>query len=239
MSEAVAQQENTPHATLSMAWTVEMSDALQSAVDEIFGNADSELSKFSFSLTIADPLLDGCPLIGCSTGFTTLCGYEMHEIIGRNCRFLVDPVPPELVDANVRAQARKFCNSVRDGTEYRLSETEHKAWMPMGTTSGELFCAQMNARRNGTLFRNMFYLRAVELDDRHCILGLQTELLGSPEDEELARRACRRLSANMQQVERVLAAQFWYSSSLRRQDVVDPNDGYQEETTVKESDVAA
>lgn len=206
-----------------------MGDALQRAVDEIFGHGDSELSKFSFSLTIADPSLDGCPLIGCSTGFTTLCGYEMHEIIGRNCRFLVDPVPPELVDANVRTQAREFCRSVRDGTEYRLSEEELKPWMPMGVPSGELFCSQMNARKSGTLFRNMFYLRAVELDDRHCILGLQTELLGSAEDEQLARRACKRLTANMQKVERVLAAQFWFSSSLRRQDVVDLDDGYEKE----------
>jgi len=33
---------------------------------------DEQLRSLSFSLTIADPRADGCPLIGCSTGFSKM-----------------------------------------------------------------------------------------------------------------------------------------------------------------------
>merc|ERR1712151_1076300 len=83
------------------AWTRELAKDLQEAVDRIFAK-NTKLAKCEFSLTIADPMLDGCPLIGCSTGFGKLCGYDMHEIVGRNCRFLIDPVPKDLVDQKLR-----------------------------------------------------------------------------------------------------------------------------------------
>jgi len=209
-------------------WTQEEADALQAAVNQIFGEeaTGTELTGMKFSLTIADPQISGCPLIGCSAGFTDLCGYEMAEIVGRNCRFLVDPVPPELVDKETRSKARSFCEAVRDGVDYRMSDEEREAWMPLGCAKGELFCVQTNARKCGKLFRNMFYLRALELDDTPYIIGLQTELSEDGSSHKAVRRACQHLGENMQAVERALAAHFWLTGPLRRQDVLDEDDGF-------------
>ena len=68
--------------------------------------SEESLLGLTFSLTIADPRLPDCPLIGCSAGFATLCGYEMEEIVGRNCRFLLDPVPVEQINGRCGCTAR-------------------------------------------------------------------------------------------------------------------------------------
>ncbi|CAE8651222.1 unnamed protein product, partial [Polarella glacialis] len=39
------------------------------------------------------------------------------EIIGRNCRFLLDGVPLELQDQSARIQARTFCSTVGSGKD--------------------------------------------------------------------------------------------------------------------------
>lgn len=51
-----------------------------------------------YSLTLADPALEDCPLIGCSNGFEEMSGYTRAEIIGRNCRFMSrgHPISPDL-----------------------------------------------------------------------------------------------------------------------------------------------
>eukprot|EP00438_Fugacium_kawagutii_P002141 Skav218491 [mRNA] locus=scaffold538:1322239:1324362:- [translate_table: standard] len=114
----------------------------------------------TFSFTIADPRISGCPLIGCSTGFGTLCGYTMDDIVGRqpltvaetdgilNCRFLVDPVPSDKIDVKMRKHAKdqrvklqiaRFCRVI--------PELEREDWMPIGRAGDELFCYQVNARK--------------------------------------------------------------------------------------------
>jgi len=198
------------------AWTSELEKDLQEAVDSIFAN-QRQLGDLKFSLTIADPLLDGCPLIGCSSGFSTLCGYEMQEIVGRNCRFLVDPVPSEQVDQKTRDRARQFCETVRDGDSHSVMFPPLEPWMP-AAVAGEIFCAQTNARKNGSVFRNMFYLVAIELDDHPYILGLQTELKDDSAYREACAKACKLLSQNRGAVDSLLARRFWFSGPVRRQD---------------------
>lgn len=218
-------------------WSDQQGSELQHAVDRVFGKAGDRLQVLRFSLTIADPLLERCPLIGCSSGFTELTGYEMGEIVGRNCRFLVDPVPVEMISDKVRFWAREFCECCRTGRDFRIPEQELEEWMPhqRSCTDG-LFCAQMNRRKDGKLFSNMFYLQKVELDDRPYIIGLQTELpsavLTGPGVSEnidtlrLCHEACKVLDDNMGVVERMLASMFWYTGPMRRQDVLDPNDDF-------------
>merc|ERR550514_664996 len=58
---------------------------------------------------------------------------------------------------------------------------EESRWAPPKLPFGELLCVQTNARKNGQLFRNMFHLKQVELDDHPYIWGLQAEL---PEELE-------------------------------------------------------
>jgi hypothetical protein len=201
------------------SWTRETADDLQEAIDHIFQKESKELSSFEFSLTLADPKLPDCPLIGCSTGFTKLVQYSMEEIVGRNCRFLIDPVPKNQVNDKVRRQARDFCQAVAKGEDYKLSNEERETWMPLNITAGEIFCSQTNARKNGELFRNMFYMRTIELDDKPYIIALQTELAsGNAEEEAEAKRACQVLSANMHRVTKVLSKHFWFTGPMARQE---------------------
>lgn len=218
-----------------MVWTEEKGAKLQEVVDRVFGVAGDELKGMEFSLTIADPMITECPLIGCSTGFTTLCGYTMNEIVGRNCRFLVDPVPKELINSRVRTLARDFCEAVRERRDFRMREGDVQSWMPKMSSASGIFCAQTNTRKDGSLFDNLFYLKSLTLNDEPYIVGLQTELprgilQGKDVDSEnrmsVCENACRLLDSNWAQVERVLASLFWYSGPMRRQDDEDLDDGF-------------
>lgn len=228
--------EATPKTVGGNKWTTNDAEKLQVGVDAIFGPGmdTARLKKMAFSLTLADPVLDGCPLIGCSSGFGTLCGYEMDEIIGRNCRFLLDPVPAEYVNDKVRRLAREFCHAVKHKKAYEMTEAEHEPWMPKQHNDNAIFVAQTNARKDGSLFDNMFYLRSFELDNKSFIAGLQTELprgslQASKEDKgalEACHEACQQLNQNWAEVERILAKTFWYTGPMRRQDDPDLGDGF-------------
>eukprot|EP00928_Gymnodinium_smaydae_P030212 TRINITY_DN22523_c0_g2_i1.p1 TRINITY_DN22523_c0_g2~~TRINITY_DN22523_c0_g2_i1.p1 ORF type:complete len:238 (+),score=56.92 TRINITY_DN22523_c0_g2_i1:62-775(+) len=196
---------------------------LQESMNQIFGRADAQkLNEVEFSLSFADPSLDDCPIIGCSTGFLKLHGYEMHEVVGRNCRFLVDPVPPEFVDQHARAKAREFCMSVIEGRDYQApDDIEDDSWNTQGRHADDgIFCVNVNMRKDGTLFRNMFYMRTIDLNDKSVIVALQAEV---DEDAEMfdhcsLMRACRLLDSNMDKVQEMLATIFWTQSSMRRQE---------------------
>lgn len=195
-------------------WTMESGSYLQEVIDCLFVG-DEQLKSLRFSLTIADPMADGCPLIGCSTGFTDLCGYSMGEIVGQNCRFLVDPVPSELVDVETRRGAREFCDAVRDGQKPPLSASPDGPWASPKSVESGIFCVQTNARKDGSLFKNMFFLMAIELENLPFIVGLQTQL-PDEEDHVVYEEACRCLSANMEEVQRCLTSRFWVTAPMRR-----------------------
>lgn len=185
-------------------WTLEQGDMLQRTVDRIFseGEKDAAASGLSFSFTIADPLQEGCPLVGCSSGFRSLTGYELCEIIGRNCRFLVDPVPSEQIDQSVRQRAKSFCEMAAK----RFDQEDEKV-----PSTEELICVQTNAHKSGALFRNMFYLHVMSLGERPYIIGLQAKLEGEKETDylEVCQASFARLMENMAEVERILAGPFW------------------------------
>lgn len=207
-----------------MHWNTRCSADLQSVVDTI---CIDEVCNLGFSVTIADPGQPDCPLIACSIGFTELTGYSVQEIIGRNCRFLLHGVPPNLIDDEVRMKCRQFCITSAEGEQYsgvteQLCPGLTKPWVEL--PKGELICVQTNARKSGELFRNMFYLKQVELDEITFILGLQA---GIPEEYDIEssigelEKGCQfafsRLEQNMSAIEQVLAQQFWYSAPMRRQ----------------------
>jgi len=205
-------------------WSKASADKLQQAVDQIFGSDEgsSSLHDLEFSFSIADPLLDGCPLIGCSTGFTKLCGYELHDIVGRNCRFLVDPVPAEQVDKNMRMHTKDFCEAVRESQGYSVPTSDREAWMPEGRPTDELFAMQKNVRKDGTPFNNLFYLKVFNLGTelgkaRPYIVALQSELLGGKDDLAKLAANVEQLDANMLNLKKKLAGQFFMQCSITRQ----------------------
>jgi hypothetical protein len=221
MKMSLARQESS-HGPLH--WNTRCSTELQRAVDAI---CIEELMNLEFSVTVADPQQPDCPLIACSLGFTELTGYSVQEIVGRNCRFLLNGVQPNLIDDETRMKCRAFCVASRDGEDYsgaaeQLPPGCRAQWAEL--PKGEIICVQTNARKSGELFRNMFFLKQIELDENQFILGLQAglpddfdECASQAELEARCQSAFRKLEGNMTALEHVLAQQFWYSAPMRRQ----------------------
>lgn len=221
LSGFILRQESS-HGPLD--WNTRRGAELQSLVDGV--NLDG-LCHLGFSITVADPSQPDCPLVACSAGFTELTGYSVQEIVGRNCRFLLNGVPQNLIDDGTRMRCRSLCMDSSQGREY----TGEGHQLPAGLQKpffrlpkGEMICVQTNARKSGELFRNMFYLKQVQLDEKHFILGLQA---GLPEEFDLnmslhdLENSCQlalfQLEENMTMMEHILAKEFWYSAPMRRQ----------------------
>jgi len=204
-----------------LQWSTQCSVELQRVADNFI---KGELHKLEFSVTVADPSAQDCPLVACSIGFTSLTGYWLHEIVGRNCRFLLNGVPSNLIGEGTRHRCRSFCKSVKEGREY---DGGSDVLPPDGLDlpDGELICIQTNAKKTGELFRNMFYLKQVELDGAPYIVALQA---GIPDEygedlslemvQEMCYDAWKNLDGNMSIIELLLASQFWYQGTMRRQD---------------------
>eukprot|EP00747_Dinoflagellata_sp_TGD_P113720 gnl/TRDRNA2_/TRDRNA2_171779_c2_seq1.p1 gnl/TRDRNA2_/TRDRNA2_171779_c2~~gnl/TRDRNA2_/TRDRNA2_171779_c2_seq1.p1 ORF type:complete len:297 (-),score=61.73 gnl/TRDRNA2_/TRDRNA2_171779_c2_seq1:154-1008(-) len=209
---------NEPVQQDAIPWAEPQGEQLQAALNHIFGDAQTgaEISGLAYSVTIADPMLPDCPLIGCSTGFSTLVGYSMNEIIGRNCRFLVDPVPEDFVDQVVRRRARAFCEAASRGDIFKVSDEEREKWMPSDVCD-EVFSVQINQRKDGVLFRNMFYMRKIDLDGKPYIVGLQAEMPDG-NSPEIYFQMSKLLNGNMTKLEHVLTALFWCTLPMKRQE---------------------
>lgn len=214
-------------------WSKDKAEKLQEAVDRVFGSggldgfmglslsAGEQVPQgLQFSFTVADPLSTECPIVGCSTGFCALTGYTMREVLGHNCRFLLDPVKPHLIDTAMRKHAKEFCMAVREGKPYWVPEAGREDWMP-NRPGDELFCVQRNARKSGTLFHNMFYLKVVHLGgdlgkERPYIFGLQSELPSGKDDLAMICKNLSHLDSNMEEVVASMAS-FLVTGCFKRQ----------------------
>jgi hypothetical protein len=210
-----------------LRWSVRCSISLQRAVDAL---NFSELNDLKFSVTLADPKQPDFPLVACSSGFADLTGYSLQEIVGRNCRFLLNGVPTQCINKQARTHAHNFCLAVTAGLEYDArSEVLPDGVDRCGVDlpKGEIICVQTNAKKTGELFYNMFCMKHVWLDGDSFIIGLQA---GIPEEfadgagdnllEELQRKCSRawsRLGQHITILELVLCSHFWYTSHMRRQ----------------------
>jgi len=211
---AFTPQTTTESAYGTLEWNTRLSSELQKSVDHIFKD---KLYNLRFSCTIADPREEDCPIVAMSTGFSDLTGYGVDEVIGRNCRFLLDGVPPSKVDNKMRMMTRQFCQTPADGGDatYELPFEVKDGEKPItALPKGELFVVQWNQTKSGELFQTMFYLKKVTLDNAPFIVGLQ---MGSSSDNVALQTSFRSLSDNMSKMEQMLASQFWYSAPMRRQ----------------------
>jgi len=77
------------------------------------------------TFTITDPREPDNPLVWVNPSFTRITGYEHHEVVGRNCRFLQGPATDPAAVAGIRdaVQARRtvtttLLNYRKDGTAF-------------------------------------------------------------------------------------------------------------------------
>jgi serine/threonine protein kinase len=198
---------------------------LQEIVDSV--RHYDELLNLDLPVTIADPLQEDCPVIACSKGFTELTGYKVPEVVGRNCRFLLNGLPEDSINSEIRLKCREYVSNTMgqplEPSDANLSEFKQSPRTPFSANDDDFVCVQTNATKSGELFKNMVYLTKMELNEKPFILGLQARL---PEEwdanadpvtvDRLCQRAFACLSKNVAAVELVLAKRFWYSAAARR-----------------------
>lgn len=131
---------------------------LQESIDEL----SDTLFGLPFSMSMAIPTVEDYPVIAYSNGFTKLTGYEHDEIIGHNCRFLLQGVPAEDIQIATRHESHRYCRAAQLRSLTTLSHT---------------FLIQRNARKNGELFWNLFMLSLIPGPKRRTyVVGLQLDL---------------------------------------------------------------
>lgn len=103
------------------------------------------------SFVITDPSLPDNPIIFASKGFLELCGYQLEEVLGRNCRFLQGP-----------------------NTDAKQVETLRKGILEGTDTSVCL----LNYRADGSEFYNQIFVAALKDSNNKIInyVGVQVEI---------------------------------------------------------------
>ena len=129
-------------------------------------------------VTLSDPSLPDNPLVYANEGYAELTGYELDEVLGRNCRFLQGPDTDEESVARMRQAVNR----------------EESASVEM-----------LNYRKDGTPFWNRVTLAPLYDDDElsHYI-GFQEDVTERKEAEALARQRADALRKERQTLERVL-----------------------------------
>eukprot|EP00930_Biecheleria_cincta_P017351 TRINITY_DN13824_c0_g1_i1.p1 TRINITY_DN13824_c0_g1~~TRINITY_DN13824_c0_g1_i1.p1 ORF type:complete len:559 (-),score=85.09 TRINITY_DN13824_c0_g1_i1:265-1941(-) len=110
------------------------------------------INNMALSVTLADPTLPDCPLIGCSEGFEELTGYSRAEVLGKNCRFLNLGLD---IDEQIRGRMRE---ATQGGSEF------------LGVVP--------NIRKNRSLFQNLLHLTSLSVREQVYVVGIQSDASG-------------------------------------------------------------
>ncbi|XP_061351918.1 phototropin-2 isoform X2 [Gastrolobium bilobum] len=121
----------------------------------VFPRVSQELKEALATLrqtfVVSDATKPDCPIIYASSGFFTMTGYSLKEVIGRNCRFLQGP------DTDKNEVAK-----IRDATR-----------------NGRSYCGRLlNYKKDGTPFWNLLTVTPIKDDHGNTIkfIGMQVEV---------------------------------------------------------------
>jgi PAS domain S-box-containing protein len=121
----------------------------------------------SCAFVVCDLMLNDCPIIYVSDNFQNLTGYNRHEIVGRNCRFLQSP------DSKVEA-----------GTKREFVDNDAVFKLKNAVAEGrEIQQSLINYRKGGKPFLNLLTMIPIPWDSdemRYCI-GFQIDLVECPD----------------------------------------------------------
>ena len=142
--------------------------------------AQMTMDEAPVGITVADPTEPDEPLIYINEAFERLTGYDRHEALGRNCRFLQG----EETDPETVATIRQAINDDRP-------------------VSVEI----LNYRKNGEPFWNQLDVAPIKDEDGEVthLVGFQTDITERKEIELRARRQAEQLRADRRTRERLLA----------------------------------
>lgn len=148
------------------------------------------------AMLLVDPLCHDDPIVGASRGFTASTGYQRGDVIGRNCRMMMQGVPEVAVSKSVRKNLRNFSSmSCLQGV----------------SDISEVASIQPNARQDSSHFCNFFLVGRVTVCGSPYLLGVLLPLgeglfakIPSPqlvEVTEKARAAFRRMRERLRSLE--------------------------------------
>lgn len=122
---------------------------------------------FSCAFVVTDITLNDCPIIYVSDNFQNLTGYNRHEILGKNCRFLQSP--SGVVEAGTK---REF---VANDAVFKLKNAiaERK----------EIQQSLINYRKGGKPFLNLLTMIPIpwDTDEIRYYIGFQIDLVECPQ----------------------------------------------------------
>ena len=121
----------------------------------IFG----KLNDMPTAITLADMSQPDAPLIYANPAFSKLTGYDLDDVIGRNCRFLQG-------DGTNENAVLRLRNAIK---------SRHQT-----------FNCLLNYRKDGEAFHNMLMLAPIDQHEhRNFIIGCQYEFRMTPKDIEI------------------------------------------------------
>jgi len=210
------------------AWTEQWSK-LSTQLQDMCDHATTsfpELKEYAFSVCVADPSLQDCPLVAVSQGFEELTGYSTMDALGRNCRFLSFGVPEHLRDKETTERLKLYTEVATSGDPFSVVDlnVSPPSWAPSGVADGAAYFVRWNRRKDGEMFLNLFLLRQVWVGSKTYILALQSrlpsEFVDHVDKNQLAAMEvlCRDVSSCVQQqmssIEALLTPQEFSLSQL-------------------------
>ena len=120
----------------------------------------------SCAFAVCDITQHDLPIVYCSDVFERLTGYNRHEILGRNCRFLQAP------DGKIQAGVKR--KDVDDKSVWRIKN--------MITTKQEMQISLINYRKGGQPFMNLLTMIPIRWDTEEFryYVGFQVDLVEQP-----------------------------------------------------------
>mmetsp|Transcript_74013 Transcript_74013/g.176164 ORF Transcript_74013/g.176164 Transcript_74013/m.176164 type:complete len:743 (+) Transcript_74013:148-2376(+) len=136
-------------------------ERIRQRVDEAYRTVGHIMDYLEERALLVDALCLDAPIVGATTGFCQLTGYDRREVLGRNCRMMLQGVPEAAISKSSRKNVRDFCHMCQIKGLKDISETTSM---------------QPNSRQDGSFFMNLFLLGLCMVHGHPYILSVQIEM---------------------------------------------------------------
>lgn len=127
-----------------------------------------------------------CPIVYASPTFTALTGYELPQILGRNCRFLQSKLASSLKSFNLQVRSADVSGpdgEVVKGSKRKYTDNVAVAHLKRMLNAGkECQASLINYRRGGIPFINLVTVVPIPWDGTDIVyhVGFQIDLVEQP-----------------------------------------------------------
>mmetsp|Transcript_54171 Transcript_54171/g.155652 ORF Transcript_54171/g.155652 Transcript_54171/m.155652 type:complete len:797 (+) Transcript_54171:83-2473(+) len=119
------------------------------------------LDELGEAALLVDALVVDGPIVGVSRGFLELTGYRREEVLGANCRMMLQGVPDVAISRSARKNIRDYCSMCQVAGLKDISEAHSM---------------QPNSRADGSIFMNLFMLGVCMVRRHPYILSVSLHL---------------------------------------------------------------